>query len=161
MHLGKQVFDLFAQFFRKSNTNPAPGLAVVQRPLRDVAAQHGFQAHSLTAELQRVPGILPGAAALILHRIGLPQSLFPDKGNTGIPPVILQNITLPGYPQLCGVDAHPAGDEPVPPAFLEAWVMGVLVGNSSVDGAEILRPLIFDVNEGPLPAAESKMLQAR
>ena len=37
--------------------------------------------------------------------------------------------------------------------------MGVFVENCPVGGAEILRPLVLNVNEGPLPAAELEMLQ--
>ena len=37
--------------------------------------------------------------------------------------------------------------------------MGVFVENRPVGGAEILRPLVLNVNEGPLPAAELEMLQ--
>ena len=47
----------------------------------------------------------------------------------------------------------------VPPAFGKIAVMGVFVEDCSVGGAEILRPLVFNVNEGPLPAAELEMLQ--
>ena len=38
--------------------------------------------------------------------------------------------------------------------------MGVFMEDGSICGAEILRPLVFNVNERPLPAAKLEMLQA-
>ena len=39
--------------------------------------------------------------------------------------------------------------------------MRTFMHESAVGGADILRPLLFNVNQCPLPAAECKMLQAR
>ena len=98
-----------------------------QRAVRDIAAQHGFQTHSLSAKLEGVPGILPGAASFILHRIGLPKALLPGQRDACISPVILQNVTLPGNTQLRGIDADTPGNKPIPPALEKLRVMGVLV----------------------------------
>ena len=38
--------------------------------------------------------------------------------------------------------------------------MGVFVKNRPVGGAKVLRPLVFDVDERPLPPTEPVMLQA-
>ena len=37
--------------------------------------------------------------------------------------------------------------------------MGVFMEDGSIGGAEILRPLVFNVNERPLAAAELEVLQ--
>ena len=74
--------------------------------------------------------------------------------------MVFQNIALPGYPQLRRVDAHPAGDEPVTPAFLKLRVVGILMQDFSINGAVVLRPLILNVNQRPSAPAELEMLQA-
>ena len=114
-----------------------------------------------SAQLEGISGILPVATPFILHRVGLPQAVPPGQGDTGASPMVFQHITLPGYPQLPGVDAHPAGDEPVTPAFLKLGVVGILMQDAAVNGAVILRPLMLNVNQCPLPAAEGKMLDSR
>ncbi len=71
-----------------------------------------------------------------------------------------QNVTGTGNAQGRGEDPHIPGDEQVPPAFTEITVVGVFVENGPVGGAKILRPLVFNVDEGPLAAAELEVLQA-
>ena len=75
-------------------------------------------------------------------------------------PAVFQHITLPGNPQLSRVDADPAFDQKVSPAFLILPVMGPLMHQCAVHCAVILLPLIFNVDQCPLPAAKHKMLQA-
>ena len=60
---------------------------------------------------------------------------------------------------MSGKYPHIPGNDEISPAFGKIAVMGVFVENRPVGGAEILRPLVLNVNEGPLPAAELEMLQ--
>lgn len=85
----------------------------------------------------------------------------PRQGDACASTMVFQHITLPGYPQFPGVDAHPTGDKPVTPAFLKLGVVGILVQDAAINGAVILRPLILNVNQRPLTAAEGKMLDSR
>ena len=70
-----------------------------------------------------------------------------------------QHITGAGNTQYPGKYPHIPGNDEISPAFGKIAVMGVFVENRPVGGAEILRPLVLNVNEGPLPAAELEMLQ--
>ena len=73
--------------------------------------------------------------------------------------MVFQHITLTGYAQGGGEDADPTGNQPISPALLEAGVVGVFVEDRSVGGAEIFRPLILNMDERPLAAAELEVLQ--
>lgn len=53
-----------------------------------------------------------------------------------------------------------AADQKVSPAFLFFPVMGPLMHQCAIHCAVILRPLVFNVDQRPLPAAKHKMLQA-
>ena len=77
-----------------------------------------------------------------------------------VAPRIFQHVALTGHPQLRRIYADPTGDEPVAPAFLKTGVVGVFVEKGAVNGAEILRPLVLDMDESPLAAAKGKVLQA-
>ena len=137
-----------------------PGLPIIKRPFRDIAAQHILQAHGLSAELERIAGILPGLAPLVFHGIGLPQPLPSGKRDAGASPAIFQHIALAGNPQPGREHADPPGDHQISPALLERGVVGVFMKDRPVRGAVVLCPLVLDVDEGPSPPAKAKMLQA-
>ena len=73
--------------------------------------------------------------------------------------MVFQYVALSGYTQFRGIDADAPRNETVAPPLLKVRVVGVFVEKGAVNGAEILRPLVLNVNEGPLPAAELEMLQ--
>ena len=161
MHFFQKGTHLASQFLGKRHPYPPPNLPVIQRPLGNFTAEHPLQAHGLAAELEGVPGVLPGTAPLVLHGVGLPQAVLSPEGNAGAAPVVFQHVALPGNPQLGGVDADAPGNHGVPPALPELRIMGILVQDGPVYGAVILRPLVLNVNQGPLAAAEFEMLQPR
>ena len=67
--------NLLPQLWYEFDLCTAARLAVVQRAGRDIAAEHLLQTHGLSAELQGVRGVLLGLAALVLHRVRLPQAI--------------------------------------------------------------------------------------
>ena len=71
----------------------------------------------------------------------------------------LQHIAGTGHTQRPGKNTHITGDEEVSPALEKPAVVGVFVEDRSVSGAEIFRPLILNVDERPLAAAELEVLQ--
>ena len=159
MHLRQQFPNLASQFFCEWHRHSAADFPIVEGSLGNVAAQHFLQAHGLTAELERVPGVLPGTAPLILHRVRLPYSLFAPDRNTGSPPMIFQHIAFAGHTQRGGKYTDAPGDEQVAPALPEVSVVGILMHQRPVHRAEILRPLLLNMDQRPLPAAEFEMLQ--
>ena len=70
-----------------------------------------------------------------------------------------QHIAGAGDAQSPGEDPHITGDEQVSPALGQVPIVGVGVKDSAVRGAEVLRPLVLDMDQRPLPAAEFEMLQ--
>ena len=160
MHLRQHLPHLIPQGRGKLDGHPTADFPIVQRPGRDIAAQHFLQAHGLTAELQGIPGIRPGAAPFVLHGVGLPKAIPAPDGDTGAPPVVFQHVALTGYPQRGGKDADAPGDDAAPTALSEVPVMGVLMHQRPVYGVVVFRPLVLQVNQGPPPPAKLKVLQA-
>ena len=70
----------------------------------------------------------------------------------------IQHVALPGHPQGGREHVHATGDKEIAPALGKPLVMGVLVHQSPIRGAEIFRPLVLDMDERPLPSAEFKVL---
>ena len=96
---------------------------------------------------------------LIFHGIRLPQPLPAFERNADLAPVKLQHIAGTGHTQRPGKNTHITGDEEVSPALGKPAVVGVFVKDRSVGGAEIFRPLILNMDERPLAAAELEVLQ--
>ena len=57
-------------------------------------------------------------------------------------------------------NTHSPGDEHLAPAFAKTLVVSVFVQDFAVHRAKVFGPLIFNMDECPLPAAELKMLDA-
>ena len=159
MHLFEHLSDLCAQFRGEGHLLPPADFAVVQGSFRDVTAQHGFQTHSLPAQLEGVACVLPGFSPLVLHRIGLPQPILSGKRDAGAAPVVFQHITLAGDTQFRGIDADAPLNLHISPAFRKRPVVGVFMHQRAVHRAVVFRPLVLDVNQRPLAAAEGKVLQ--
>ena len=109
--------------------------------------------------MEGIHAALLGPSTLVFHRVGLPQAVLALEGNTGPAPVKFQNVTGTGNAQGRGEDPHIPGDEQVPAALGKPAVVGVFVKDCSVGGAEIFRPLILNMDECPLAAAELEVLQ--
>ena len=85
-------------------------------------------------------------------------SLCKEKMDAMVIQMELHHITLTGYPQRPGEDGQPPNDQGVSSPLPGAHIVGVLVEELAVDGAPVLLPLVFDVDEGPLSAAEGEVL---
>ena len=73
--------------------------------------------------------------------------------------MVFQHVALAGNAQRWRSDADAAGDVQIAAALLKARVVGIAVHQRAVHGAEIFRPLLLDVNQRPLAAAEFEVLQ--
>ena len=71
-----------------------------------------------------------------------------------------QHVARAGNAERARENAHIARDEEISPVFGKCAVVRVFMQDRAVRRAVILRPLVFDMDERPLPAAELKVLQA-
>ena len=70
------------------------------------------------------------------------------------------NVALTAQAESERVDAQTARDDRVAAALAKALIMRALMHDFPFDSAEILRPLLLNMYQCPLSAAEAKMLQA-
>ena len=91
-------------------------------------------------------------------QVPISAAVAPD-GNTGYPPMVFQHIALAGHLQRGGKDADAPGDEQVAPALPEVSVVGILMHQCPVHRAGILCPLLLNMDQCPLPAAEFEVLK--
>lgn len=89
-----------------------------------------------------------------------PQPLTPLERDAGFACGEIQHVARAGNAERARENAHIARDEEISPAFGKCAVVRVFMQDRAVRRAVILRPLVLDVNERPLAAAELKMLQA-
>lgn len=134
------------------------GPAVIKRPLWDVTAQHLFQTHSLATKLKCIGCVASFFTPLILHWEWLIQSLLPVQGDPALRPPKLHHITSSAAPQLSGKDSHISGDEQIAPFFPETAVMRSFVKQLSIHRPPVFDPLVFQMDQRPLAAAEFEML---
>ena len=73
--------------------------------------------------------------------------------------MILQHVAGPGHPQGTGKHPYPPHRQQVSPALPQVLVVGPLVQNVPFHRAVVLLPLVLNVDQGPLPAAELEMLE--
>ena len=73
--------------------------------------------------------------------------------------MVLQHVALAGHAQRRGKYADAAGDVQIAATLLKPRVVGIAVHQSAVHRAEILRPLLLNVNQRPLAATEAEVLQ--
>ena len=135
-------------------------LAVIQRTLRNFAAEHFLQTHSLSTELKRILRPCFWLAALILHGVRLPQALALLERNSDLATAEFQHVARARHTERAGEHAHIPRDEKISPTLGERTVVRVFVQDCTVRRAVVFCPLVFDVDESPLPATEAEMLQA-
>ena len=160
MHLFNESAHLLPQLGDEINFRAPSRLTVIERAAWDLAAEHFFEAHRLTAELKRVLRALFRLSALILHRIWLPQALAILEWDSPLIPAKFKHVARARHTERAGENAHIPRDEKVSPAFGERAVVRVFVQDRAIRRAVVFRPLVFDVDERPLPATELQVLQA-
>ena len=159
MHLRQKSRYLPSQLWCEVHLGTAAWLTVVQRAARNLAAEHFFKAHRLSAELKRILCVLFWFPTLVLYGIGQPQPLTPFERDTDFTPVKFQHVARAGNAERTRENTHIARDDEISSAFRKRAVVGIFVKDRSVSGAEIFRPLVLNVNERPLAAAELEVLQ--
>lgn len=134
-------------------------LAIEERALLYTAAQHFFKTHCLRAKLRRVAVPFLWLAALVLHGEGQPSALPPAQLYAVIAAVIFKHITLPGYAEPARGQANPMEGDHIAALLAKRLIMRSCMQERAVNGTKVLRPLVFDMNQRPLPAAKQEVLQ--
>ena len=98
-------------------------------------------------------------AALILHGIRQPQAVLSGQRYAmRVVAAELHHVALSGQPQRQRLHAQPTDDEQIAPRLAQLLVVRPLVEKISFHRAHVLRPLLLNVNERPLPPAKPEML---
>lgn len=109
-------------------------------------------------QLVRLMGL--GPAPLVLHREGEPKSFFSVEGYALWVGVELHHITFPGDAQRGRDNGQPPEDQEIAPALPRLLIVGAAVEQIALHRAKIVLPLLFDVDQRPLAAAEGEVLDA-
>ena len=159
VHFFQSRFYFLPKRFCKRHFFPAADFAVIEGALRDIAAEHLFQAHGLGAELQMVGVVTPWGTPFVFDGIGSISAFLTGQGDAGFRSGKFHHITGPGNPKRGRKDPHIPGNQQLAPAFPLESVMGALMKDFSFHGPEIFRPELFQMDQRPLAAAKLKMLQ--
>ena len=116
----------------------------------DGGFDHFFEAKGLGAELHFVGGVGFWFAAFVFDR---DDFLVVRSGA-----VELDDVALAGESVNEGADGHAAGDADVVARFVAA-VMGALVHEVALDREFVLRPNLFEMDEGALARAKEEVLE--
>ena len=160
VHLRQQSGHPSAQFIGKGDVHPPAGLTVKEGSLWYSAAEHLFQAHGLGTQLEQVGIVGLGAPPFVFYRKGVPETFFTLKRDTGRIGVEFHYIAFSGEPQCPRYHRETPEDQNIAPPLPQLLIMGPAVEECTLHGAQILLPLLLDVDEGPLAAAEGKVLQS-
>lgn len=98
---------------------------------------------------------------MVRDRLTIVDTLFCDLTQTLAAGGVfekLHRVALPGYAQPRRGDGQPPDGQPVPAALPEFLVVDALVHEMAVHGAVIFGPLILNVDQRPLVAAEGEVL---
>ena len=136
------------------------GFAVVQIARRYFTAEHLLQTHGLRRELCQIAQILFGCATFVLNGCDRKRPFLSKYGNTLGASAQLYGIALAAQSQTCRGDLHRPHNEQIPTLFPLVTVVNIAVQNITVYGAVILAPLLFHMNQRPLPPAKQKVLDA-
>ena len=72
----------------------------------------------------------------------------------------LYHVALAGQSQRVGNDGEAAKDERIAAALAGGFIVGATVQKAALHRAQVFLPLVFDINQRPLPPAEGEVLQA-
>ena len=90
--------------------------------------------------------------------IGQIASLLSMQRHAAGVPAKLHHVADPADPQPVGGDAHAADDQQIAPPLPGRGVVGLPVEGLPLHRPDVLRPLILNMDQRPLPPTKSKML---
>ena len=96
----------------------------------------------------------------VLHRHGPPAAVGVLQRDAIWVRPKFHNVAVSTEPQPVADDFHPPRDEQIAPPLALRGVMAAGMFQPPLRSAKVLRPLLFEVDERPLTAAEAKMLDA-
>jgi len=160
VHLKKHGTHLLSQLLCQRHALPAAGLCIEQRTLRDSAAEHFLQTHTLRAKLQAVGIYFLGNTVLVFHRIRSPQALPAAERHAVLIPEKFHHIAASGYAKVQGLDTQSPNRQQIASFFVKSLVVGAFMENIALHRTQVFRPLLFQMDQRPLPSAERKMLDA-
>ncbi len=73
----------------------------------------------------------------------------------------LDHITKPAYAEPCRADRHAVRNNTIAALFVRHGIMRTLVEHFALGGQAVFTPLLFDVDQRPLPRAKAIVLDAR
>ena len=140
-------YDSLSKLLIKRNLGAPAWLTVKQLSVGDGGFQHFLQAKRLGTELYLIKIASLRFAAFVLHR---PRALEPEFDYIGA-----TGDSIAQRP-----DAQTAADTDAIPNF-EGFRVSIFVQQSSFGGKPVFAPLLFQVNQTPLPLTEREVLQGR
>jgi len=161
VHLLRHAQGALAQGRVKGYFLPPPCALVENGSRRHRAQKHLLQTDRLTAQLQRVRlRAYSPFAMFVFNGIGAPTPLFSLQGDSLRIPVELHHVTGPLQPEGVGYHPHPPGDEQATPALPPGFIVRGFVLNAPLRGQQVFRPLLFNMDQRPLPPAKGEVLNA-
>jgi hypothetical protein len=163
MHPIGEPLGLCPQFVVKPDLGSSPVLTVEERTALNHNAEHLFETERLRAELNLVAGIHLRPSAFVLDRKGPPPTLairqLDCPSARCFNGVELHHICLAGQSQSQGLNVQAARNNHARPHFCP-YLMHSIVENSPLCGEPVLFPLLFKMDQPPLPRAKLQMLQS-
>jgi len=163
MHPTGEPLGLSPQFVVKPDLASSPVLTIEEGTALNHYAEHLFETERLRTELNLVAGIRLRTAALVLDRKSPPPT--PAIRQLDCPATRCFNgmefhhICLAGQSQSQGLNVQAARNNHARPHF-RSYLMYSLMENPPLCGEPVLFPLLFKMDQTPLPLAKLQMLQA-
>jgi hypothetical protein len=158
VHLIGKSDNMALQFIRDLQVLPPADLIVIEIRLIDPDPEHLFEAHGLCAKLDFIALIDLRLATLVLDWLHQPPAFMIWNRDTGIRPGVFDHISDPGQTERVRDKGKCSGDDNISPGLIEERIINPLMNEAPFLRAEILLPLLLDMDQCPLPPAETKML---
>jgi len=146
----------------KDDVFPAPRFAVEERSARHGAFEHFFQTERLGADLHFVATVWLGPTAFVFDREGPPSSFYAGQDSSRqvvafVHRMKLDDVGHADQAKPVGAQGETARDAQLAPGA-RCFLVDLFVKLLSLDGASVLCPDAFNMNEGKLPFTKKKML---
>lgn len=160
IHFGGHALCFFPQSRGQFHHLPTVRFCIKQGSGVNLTNQHFFQCHSLRTKLKPVCVIFFAVPVFILHGQGAPCSVPSLQWNSVRVSMKFHHIAYAAQLQFPADNPHSADRQQVSPLFGLIFVVAALVFQLSIDGTDIFSSLMFQMNQCPLAAAKTKMLNA-